>query len=240
MMDNQKFIQQNGHKLINEIALLLSKKPDLDKDFILNQINGLQKAKNKLPEFYQHKNMLYPSTLSMEQCSSEETAIFKSNIIKGKSVIDLTGGFGVDSYYFSKIFNEVIYVEKDTALFNIAIKNFNILSAKIKSFNTSTEDFIAKPKQKADLIYIDPSRRNQNKKVYQLEDCSPNILTLTEKLFEISPQILVKTSPLLDLKQSIKELKNVAKIFVVALNNDCKEVLYLLSKNNPKTIEINA
>lgn len=239
-MTKQEFIQQNLAKPLPEIALLLSKQPELDKEFILNQINGLQKAKTKLPEFYNTPNLMYPSKLSLEQSSSEETAIFKSKLVKGNSLVDLTGGFGIDSFYFSKQYKSVCYVEPQEQLFNTVSNNFNVLGAvNIKTVNQTAEDFLKTNTQQFDIAYIDPSRRNENQKVFMLGDCLPNIVELQDAIFKIASKILVKTSPILDLKQSIKELKTVSEVWVVSVNNDCKEVLYLLEQKTGSAIKIN-
>jgi len=235
-MTDKQFIKENKHRSPSEVALLLSKKLELNREFIIAQINGIQKAKNKLTEFYNNKEITYPTPLSMEQCSSEQTAIYKSKLVSGKNLADLTGGFGIDSYYFSKLFKQITYLEPNTELFKIVSSNFKTLNANnIKSINTTTEEFLENNTQKFDVAYIDPSRRDESKRVYLLNECTPNIVELSDAIFKIANQILVKTAPLLDIKQSIKELKCVHKVFVIALNNDCKEVLYLL--DNTKTQE---
>lgn len=239
-MKEQEFIKLHLNKKISEIALLLSKRSDLDKDYIINQINGLQKAKNKLPEFYKNADVIYPATISIEQCSSEESATYKSKIIIGKSLVDLTGGFGIDSFYFSKTIESVTYIEPNISLFTTAYKNFKTLNANnINPVNKTAEDFLDSNSHKFDIAYIDPSRRNENQKVFMLADCIPSIVDLQDDIFKIAPQIIVKTSPILDIKQSIKELKTVSEIWVVSLNNECKEVLYLLNQNSTSEIKIN-
>ena len=240
-MKEQEFIKLHLNKKVSEIALLLSKRSDLDKDYIINQINGLQKAKNKIPEFYSNTQIIYPATISIEQCSSEKTAIYKSEIIKGKSLIDLTGGFGVDSFYFSKKIKEITYTEPNSELYKTVSDNFKTLYANnITTINKTAEDFLNNNIQKFDLAYIDPSRRNENQKVFMLADCIPNIVDLQHDIFKIAPQIIVKTSPILDIKQSIKELKTVSEIWVVSVNNECKEILYLLERNDTPEVKINA
>lgn len=248
-MTEQQFIQEHKNKKLPEIALLLSKQPDLDKYFIINQINGIQKAKNKLPEFYANPNILYPATISIEQCSSEQTAKYKSSLLRHSGldpeshIIDLTGGFGIDSYYFSKFFKEVTYLEPNPELFDVVKQNFATLNIpNITLINSTCEDFLKTNTQKFDVAYIDPSRRNENQKVFMLADCIPNITELQHDIFKIAPKILVKTSPILDVKQSIKELKTVSEVWVVSVNNECKEVLYLLENkptSNPKINTIN-
>ncbi|MFB0923959.1 MAG: RsmD family RNA methyltransferase, partial [Vicingaceae bacterium] len=234
-MDESKFIELNKNKSLPEIALELSK-TNLDKDFILAQINGIQKAKTKLPEFYNTEKIIYPTKLSMEQCSSQQTGVYKSRIINGESLIDLTGGFGIDSFYFSKTYEHVTHIEQNKALSEIANENFKLLKVQnIKTLNSTAEEFIQTTKVKADIVYIDPSRRNENQRVFKLDECLPNIIELAPEIFKISDKILVKTAPLLDIKQTLKDLKNVTQVWVISVNNDCKEVLYLLEKN--KAIE---
>lgn len=245
-MTNQEFIKQNQNKKISEIALLLSKQNNLDKGFILDQINGLQKAKDKLPEFANANEILFPTKLSLEQCSSEQTANYKNVVIRHSgldpqsNIIDLTGGFGIDSYYFSKVFKHVTYIEPNKELFNIVQQNLTTLNTQnITLINNNCEDYLQSNTNQFDLAYIDPSRRNKNQKVFMLSDCTPNIIELQDDIFKVAPQILVKTSPILDIKQSIKELKTVSKIWVVSVNNECKEVLYLLQDKPSEEITIN-
>lgn len=242
-MNAKDFIRQNKQKPLTEVALLLTKYPAINKTFVLNQINGIQKAKTKLPEFYRHQNIIYPSKLSMEQCSSEQAAIYKSKLVNAESMADLTGGLGVDTYYFSKKINEVIYVEQNPEVFRVAENNFNTLGAQnILIINSSAEAFIRNTKSKFDLIYIDPSRRNENKRVFKLNECTPNIIELASEIFKISNKILVKTAPFLDIKQSLKDLQHVTDVWVVSINNECKEVLYLMEKDKivePKIHTVN-
>ena len=242
MNPTTNFIQSNLDKPLSEIALLLSKHPELDKHFIINQINGLQKAKLKLPSFYQNKAIVYPVGLSMEQCSSEQTALFKSQLVSAKTAVDLTGGFGVDAYFFSKQFNEVSYVEQNQELFEVVQHNFKVLNAPIKCYQTNCEDFLDKNTQLFDLAYIDPSRRDESKRVFKLAECTPNVIELLPQLLKTAKQIIIKTSPLLDIKQTLNDLQLVNKVWVIAVNNDCKEVLYLVnnSKNeNPEIVAVN-
>lgn len=240
-MDNHSFIEQYKTKPIPEIALLLSKHPDLDKEFIINQINGLQKAKSKLPEFYQNPNIVFPPTISIEQCSSQHTAGFKANILEGKTLVDLTGGFGIDSYYFSKIVKSVTYLEPYQPLFEVVTQNFKTLAANnIICLNTNAEDFLNNNTTKFDVAYIDPSRRNDHQKVFLLSNCSPNVVELKTQILEQASALLIKTSPILDIKQSIKELGTVKTIWVVSVNNECKEVLYLVTKNAENPLQLHA
>ena len=242
-MTEQEFIKSHKEQSVAEIALLLSKKPELDATFILAQINGLQKAKNKLPEFCNNPNIVYPVKLSMEQCSSEQTAIYKNTLVNGNSIIDLTGGFGIDSYYFSKQHNQVTYIEQNQELFEVVKENFKTLEVNnIETVNSSAEDFLSVTSTKVDIAYIDPSRRKENQRVFRLNECTPNIIELAPTIFNIADKILVKTAPLLDIKQSLKDLQNVTKVWIISVDNDCKEVLYLMEKDTisePDIITVN-
>ncbi len=240
-MNEADFIEQNKHEPVAKLALVLSKKPELDSAFILAQINGIQKAKNKLPQFFNTPNIIYPTKLSMEQCSSEKTGVFKSKLIDGNHLIDLTGGFGIDSFYFAQQFKQVTYIEQNNELFEVVKSNFEKLNANnINLVNATAEEFLKSTIKKADLIYIDPSRRNENQRVFKLEECTPNIVELVPEIFNISDKILVKTAPLLDIKQTLKELKNVTHVWVVSVDNDCKEVIYLMEKGCFKETKIQA
>lgn len=241
-----KFIEKHKNDSLIDVSLLLSKQPALDKEFIIAQINGLQKAKSKIPAFYETPNIIYPTKLSLEQCSSEKTGVYKSKLFRHSgldqesTLVDLTGGFGVDSFYFSKEFNAVTHIEQNSKLHETVKYNFGLLEANnIKLINSTAEDFIENNSQKFDVVYIDPSRRNENQRVFKLDECTPNIIELASKLFEFSEKILVKTAPLLDIKQTLKDLKFVSKIWVISVNNDCKEVLYLLEKNFKAEPQIN-
>jgi len=235
-----KFIETHKNDSLNEVALLLSKQPNLNKEFILAQINGLQKAKNKINEFYETPNIIYPSKLSLEQCSSEKTGIYKSQLVNGETLVDLTGGFGVDSFYFSKTFEKVTHIEQNTELHETVKYNFGLLEANnINLINSTAEEFIENNTEKFDVAYIDPSRRNENQRVFKLDECTPNIIELASEIFKFSDNILIKTAPLLDIKQTLKDLKCVSNIWVIAVNNDCKEVLYLLEKDFSSEPEIN-
>jgi len=232
------FIKDNKHKNVNDIALLLSKKEKLDTNFIINQINGWQKAKNKLPTFYNTPEIIFPSVKSMEQCSSEKTALLKTKMVSGNSLIDLTGGFGVDTYFFSTYFKSVDYIESNKELLEAVQHNFNLLNAKIKFHNITSEAFLKSNKTHFDVAYIDPDRRDESKRIFNLSDCFPNVIELLPTILSAADKLLIKTSPFLDIKQTLEALKTVSKCFIVAVKNDCKEVLYLVEKEKSRPTEI--
>lgn len=207
---------------------------------IAQQLAGRRKSKLKLPTWYKTKGIAYPPTVNLEQSSSEATAFFKS-IISGSLfskqtnlvAVDLTGGFGIDSYYFSQVFNSTHYVEPTIDLFEIAQHNHHVLAASsILHHNTTAEKFIDATTLNFDLVFLDPSRRDQQShKVFRLADCSPDVTNLQEKIFEKCHFLLVKASPLLDIQQGLREIQHVKKVFVVSVGNECKEVLFLAEKN---------
>ncbi|RZP05022.1 MAG: class I SAM-dependent methyltransferase [Flavobacteriales bacterium] len=233
----QKFII-NYSKSISELAFSGSPFPSIKIKELLQQIENRNKVSHKLPTWFQSEAIYYPPKLNLEQTSSEITAKYKSTLVKGKTIADITGGFGVDSYYFSKYFTAVIHCEKDKCLSAIAAHNFKQLkSSNITCIANNGLNEITK--HSYDLIYIDPSRRHEHKgRVYRLIDCEPNIPKEINKLFTSTEQIMIKTSPMLDITQGIKELKMVSQIHIVAVNNDVKEVLWLLQKGYNEVIKI--
>lgn len=200
---------------------------------VVQQIVGRRKAKAKLPSMYNTPKIVYPPAVNLEQCSSEPAAKFKSALVKGKLAVDLTGGLGIDSFFLSQHFEEVTYVEKNEDLLRIAKHNHNILGApNIKHQCQDAESFIKSARKRFDLAYIDPSRRSaSNKKVFKFDECSPDVIALLPRLQIIANSILIKASPMIDIKQGLMELGNVSRVFVVGYHNECKEVLFLIEKN---------
>jgi hypothetical protein len=241
----QKFIFE--HEAEDEIDLLLKHTTiqGIPTTLVADQISGRRKAKLKLPTWYATKNIIYPPSANVEQCSSEETATFKVELLKQNiksdfdKVVDLTGGFGVDSFFLSSLFREVDYIEPDENLVQITKHNVTILQeargkkqeARIHHHHTTAEKFLEAANGTFSLVYIDPSRRTKgNQKIFRFGDCMPNITQLQDIVFQKADRLLVKASPMLDLLQGVKELKHVEKVFIVAVENECKEVLFLCRK----------
>ncbi len=238
--DNQQLLNQEIQDFINEnldlplekILFYCQKNSNWNGSLIANQIHGIKKIKDKIPSWSKKESLLYPEKKSIEQCSSEATAIYKSKLAKGESFIDLTGGFGVDSFFIKQSFNRGVYCETNIDLFEIVKHNFKQLDCKVDIFNRSGIELLTDKVEKFDLIYIDPSRRNKDKKrVFKLEDYSPNIAEHVDLFLEKSDKILIKTAPFLDISQVMKSLPHLSDVHVISINNDCKEVLYLVDKN---------
>lgn len=236
----QGFINDSLNANFTKIALMKNPFPDIPWNEILNQIASKSKSKEKLPTWYNQKNIIFPSKLSVEQTSSEITAKYKASLISGKTLIDLTGGFGVDDYYFAKNFNRLIHCELKKDLHEIVKHNFNNLKAtNIECFQGDSHKILQDLNQHFDWIYIDPSRRNDAKgKVFLLNDCLPNVPENLDYYFNFTENILIKTAPILDISAGLNELKNVKQIHIIAVNNEVKELLWVIEKNYNSKIEI--
>ncbi|MFK7049393.1 hypothetical protein FLACOL_02294 [Flavobacterium columnare] len=238
----QEFIEDSIALNFTKVALMKNPFPEIPWNEILNQIASKAKAKEKLPSWYNQKNIIFPSKLSVEQTSSEATAHYKSSLISGKNLIDLTGGFGVDDYYFSKNFDHLIHCEIKTFLHEITKHNFNLLKINnIECHLGDSHETLKKLNQSFDWIYIDPSRRNDTKgKVFLLKDCLPNVPDFLAFYFQFTERILIKTAPILDISAGLNELKNVKEVHIVALQNEVKELLWIIEKNYNDNILIKA
>ncbi len=235
----QKFIKD--HQL--DDPFLLSLNAIKDADFPLNeaieQIQSYQKARKKIPSWAVVNHIIWPPPISIEQASSEITARFKSSLVHGKYLLDLTGGMGIDTFYFANSIQEVHYVEPDRHLCDVATHNFGMLAkGSIQIHHQKSEVFLYENKRHFDAIYIDPSRRSENKKVFRIEDCSPNLKEILPLCRKTSDQILIKLSPLVDLSYIIREFNQV-DIWIVAVKNEVKEVLSLI-RSNEKMAKIHA
>ena len=224
----QEYIYEKTGYNSSKLAFQKNPFPEVDFKIILNQIESRTKSKEKLPTWFATNNIIYPSKISIEQTSSEVTAKYKSEIISSESLIDLTGGFGVDDYYFSKKVSKVIHCEINAELSAIVNHNNQQLNAtNIECLAGDSSKTLEKLNQKFNWIYVDPSRRNDSKgKVFMLKDCLPNVPNLLNLYFKYSNNILIKTAPILDITAGLSELKNVKIIHIVAVDNEVKELLW--------------
>lgn len=236
----QDFINKNLKTDITKLILKGSPFEDVSIQEIAEQIEAKNKCEKKLPTWFQTKNIYYPNKLNIEQTSSEITANYKSKLVSGNSLIDITGGLGIDTYYFSKQVKNVIHCELNNNLHQLVSHNIKALNINnITTFTGNGLEYLEEYSQNLDWIYIDPSRRSDTKdRVFLLKDCLPNVPENLNLLFNKTNSILVKVSPILDISSAIQELKFVKEIHIVALNNDVKELLFILEKNYIGTIEI--
>lgn len=221
--------------------------------WMLQQVEGRQRTHDKLPTFAQIEDWWYPVRLSCEQCSSEATARYKAAIIrqlgeKQDILIDLTGGYGVDTYFLSEQTAQAHYVERNKELCRIAQHNFQIANKPIHVHNTSAEDFLAQypmtesaatDGQKHVVIYLDPARRDAHGgKVFRIEDCEPDVIKILPPLRAISSTILIKFSPMLDITSALQSLGNEWDVHVVALHNEVKEIIFVTGNNRIHAVNI--
>ena len=225
----QEYIDNNLNKDVNQIALAKSSFLGVSSAAIAGQILAKKKSEKKLPTWFNTKGIYYPPALSIEQTSSEITAAYKAKLGVGTTLIDLTGGFGIDTYYFSKRFKSVTHCEINIDLSEIAAYNAKILQTNnIDFMAVDGMDFMAKTDSRFDTIYIDPARRASKGKVFMLKDCTPDITTTLDLLLEKSKRIIIKTAPLLDITAGLNELNQVSEIHIISTKNECKELLWII------------
>lgn len=236
----QEFINSNLNSEISTLLLKGLSINNVDTKAIIEQIEAKKRCEKKLPTWFNTANIYYPNRLNIEQTSSEITAQYKANLVSGKSLIDLTGGFGVDAYYFSKKIENVTHCEINNELSKIVKHNYKTLeTSNINCLNENGIETLKRLDSQFDWIYIDPSRRNQSKKkVFLLSDCTPDVSTLLELFFKYSQSILLKTSPLLDIKATKNELKHVKALHIIAVYNDVKELLWVFDRDSNTDLRI--
>lgn len=226
-----EFIRQHRLEDVRRLALQAGKKPDVDISFALRQIAGWQIARHKLPQWSQHEGIFYPPHLSMEQCSSETTAIYKAKVMGGgHSFADLTGGLGVDCSYLASAFDTAHYVERDEELCTLASHNFHCLGYEhIQVHRAEAEDFL-RNMEPVDCLFLDPARRdNHGAKTVAIADCSPDVSMLRPMLLQKARRVMIKLSPMLDITQALRDISGVSEVHIIAIQNECKELLLLLS-----------
>lgn len=226
----QEFIMKNLETEIPVFLLMKSPFEDISIQELANQIIGRRIALKKFP-FLLNKKIIFPPHLNLEQTSSQTTAEYKASLVSGEKMADLTCGFGIDAYFLSNNFQKVTLIENNFSLYEIIQQNWKNLVKKASFLNDDLKNFLNESKFFFDVIYLDPARRNlQKNKVFLLQDLSPNILEIQEILLQKGKKILIKLSPLLDLKYLISVLKNLAQIHIVAVKNEVKEILILLTQ----------
>ncbi len=238
-----RFVQEHREDDVRALALQARRDGDIDLPWALDQIQGWQTARRKLPSWATTNGIVYPPHLSMEQCSSEHTAIYKCGIVERlpqgcrKTLIDLTGGFGVDFAFMARCCELGIYVERQEHLCNTARHNFELLGLDHATvIHAEAEEFLSNTgcDPASTLIYLDPARRdNHQARTYAITDCTPNVLDLLEQLFKAADHILIKLSPMLDWHKALNDLGGrVAEVHIVSTANECKELLILLSSDH--------
>ena len=252
------FISKHLKDDVNRLAL--AKFPDdIDREFVVRQIHARQVLNKKLPSWAENDELIFPKKLSLEQSSSELTALYKKSLLSNvdemariaicenqcqsvvmtKTLIDLTGGMGVDTAFLSDNFDHAFYVEMQEELCEIARHNFKVLNKNITVVNDNAEHFL-QDCEDVDCIYLDPARRDEyGRKMVSLHDCSPDVVELHDLLMKKAKRILIKVSPMLDIEMIKKELKDISEIHVVAVRNECKEILIAMQTHKESVSSIN-
>ena len=241
-------IRQHLHDDVQQLALQRNRFPqlsDTDFRFLIQQVEGRQRTKDKLPSFAQIEDWWYPVRLSCEQCSSEATARYKAALIaplQPNVLIDLTAGYGVDTFFMAEHAQEAHYVERNPELCHIAQHNFSLARPHIRVHNTTAEEFLASSPLLLSphrLIYLDPARRSQSGgKVFRIEDCEPNVTEILPTLRKLTSHIMIKFSPMLDITAAMRALGHDWDTHIVAVNNEVKEVLILTGKGSIYAVNI--
>lgn len=223
---------------MRELALQGAGRHDVDMPFVLNQIAGWQTARTKLPSWAECEDIVYPPHLSMEQCSSEQTALYKLSLVgEGQSMVDLTGGFGVDFSFLARKFRSATYVERMSHLCDIARHNFEVLGLRQADIVCGDGVDYLRTMTPVDFIYLDPARRDANgSRTYALADCTPNVLELRDLLLKKAPTVMIKLSSMLDWHKVVIDLGCVSEVHVVSAKNECKEMLVVLRRDDSKPL----
>lgn len=233
-MTNSEFILQHRTEDVRKLAL--RKMPEgLDAAFCLQQIEGWQLARKKIPRWAETDGLLFPPRLSMEQCSSQQTALYKRGVVERllegqcQRMMDLTGGFGIDFSYMAPLFREAIYIEQQEQLCQIAQHNFQLLGLQHAEVRNARSQDVLAAYGEPSLIYADPARRDDaGRKVVLLQDCQPDVVALQDELMAHAKVVLLKLSPMLDIQQALRQLRCVREVHVVSVDGECKELLLVM------------
>lgn len=246
----QIFAREHRQDDVRRLALQAAKYPDMDFSFALHQIKGWQVACKKLPSWAAHEQLLYPQQLSMEQCSSEQTARYKQQLVQrlcGQTqnegtLVDLTGGLGVDFSFMAQGFRQAYYVEQQVELCALAKHNFPLLglsSAQIICGDGTT--FLQSMADQAMVIFLDPARRDAaGSKTYAIEDCTPDVALLSDELVNKAQWVVVKLSPMLDWHAAVAQLKHVCEVHIVGVGGECKELLLVMQHSDRQPLQLYA
>ena len=228
----RRYMAAHLHDDPAHLALQARRHPGLPVPELVRQIQARQKARTKLPAWADNPDLMFPPALSVEQASSARTAAFKAGLVSGARLADLTGGFGADAAAFAARVGQVDYVERNAALAEVVRYNFALLGLGNVAVHTADAlAFLKNTSQHFDWLYLDPARRDTAaRKIFLLRDCEPDVVKLLPLLLHKADKILLKTSPMLDIEHAVQGLAHVRRLWVVAVDNEVKEVLYELGQ----------
>ncbi|MBP3510484.1 MAG: SAM-dependent methyltransferase [Prevotella sp.] len=240
-MTTSDFISSHANDDVRALALKAAGRTDIDLPFALDQIAGRQTARRKLPSWAATEGITYPPHISMEQCSSEQTALYKADIAGriagGGLFIDITGGFGVDFSFIARRFERAVYIERQEHLCAIAKDNFRLLGlSHAETVNGDGTEYIKAFSGGASLVFIDPARRdNHGGRTFAISDCTPDILNLMDTLLDKAGSVMIKLSPMLDWHKAVEDIEAaagrcVSEVHIVSVGNECKELLVVVTR----------
>ena len=235
----KRFVKEHVNDDLNRLLLCASRFPDIDVPFAVEQIASRRQIREKLPSWYANDDLIFPAKVAAEQCSSEQTGKYKQRLVDKEAILcDLTGGLGIDSFYFSEKVKKVIYIERYETYSEAARHNFKVLDAvNVEVLQGDSNQTNLLPA--VDVFYIDPARRGEgNKRVFALSDCEPDLPYLLPFLWERSSAVIAKLSPMADIQQTLGLLPQTTEIHVLSVKNECKELLFVMQRNNPQGNEV--
>ena len=226
------FIQAHLSDDPDRLLLSASRYPEIDMPFVVAQITARRQIKEKLPTWYQQEQLLFPAKIAAEQCSSEQTALYKQQLVtEGDTLCDLTGGLGIDSYYFSRRVKQVYYIERFPSYCEVARANMATLGARNVAVLVGDSTQWLDQLPAIDVFYVDPARRGEgNKRMFALSDCEPDLTQLLPRLLAKAPRVIAKLSPMADLRQTLALLPTTQAIHILSVKNECKELLFVIGR----------
>lgn len=223
------FIREHQNDDIRTLALQAKRYPGVDMSVAINQIAGRKVAEHKIPSWHANEDILYPIHLSLEQCSSEITARYKASLVKGNTLADLTGGFGIDCAFMSTRFQSVTYIEQQEELCKIAAHNFPVLGLNHIIVKHQNAVQTLNEIDSVDCLFIDPARRNEHGgKTVLVSDCEPDVETLQNDFLQKAKLVMIKLSPMLDLSLALRSLPHTREVHIISVHNECKELLLIM------------
>lgn len=227
------FIEAHSQTDTTRLLLNASRYPEVDIPFVVEQIMARRQIREKLPSWYANKALVFPSKLAAEQCSSEQTACYKQQLVDvDEHVCDLTGGLGIDSYFFSQKARKVTYIERFENYAEAARSNYKVLGANNVTVIHGNGEICANEVEEVDVFYLDPARRGAgNKRVFALSDCEPDLINLYPRLLHMAPRVIAKISPMADILHTLSVLPETSEVHVVSVRNECKELLFVLKRD---------
>ena len=235
-----EFIRIHADEDVRQLAFLGKKNPEVNMAYALDQIAGRQKARVKIPSWASIDGIVYPPHISMEQCSSEQTARYKARIAgNGEKIVDLTAGFGVDMAFMSAGFKQAVHVEMQSQLCAISSENYKHLGLNHVQVVCNDGVGYLHQMEHADLIFIDPARRDQHgARTYGIADCTPNVLEIIDEMLQKADRVMIKLSPMLDWQKTVADVGNVSQVHIVSVGNECKELLLEVKKGKDEKVKV--